>query len=183
MPTLSLRERKLIAIGLLIGLIGLVQLFIIGPLVGGFSDRAAERQALRDQYAHASRTIATIPRLRRLADANRTQLRAFTLAAPDPEKGGILLEDRLRAAVEGVGGELRASGHDGSDTSLSRANVAARMPLDQFVKLLALLQNQPPYLVIESLSIGADDALASQKAGPLDVKIEVSIPFVMAAAR
>ena len=56
------------------------------------------------------------------------------------------------------------------------------MPLDRLVKLLTLLQNQPPYLVIESLSIGADDALVSQKAEPLDVKIEASIPFVMAAA-
>ena len=183
MRTLSIRERKLIAIGVLFALFGLVELLIIGPLVSGFSDRATERQALRDQYAHASRTIATIPRLRRLGDANRSQLRTFTLSATDAEKAGILLEDRLRAGVESAGGELRVSGHDGSDATLSRANVAARMPLNQLVKLLALLQNQPPYLVIEALSIGADDALASQKAGPLDVKIEVSIPFVMAAAR
>lgn len=179
---MSARERKLIAFALLVGLVGLVQLLVIGPILSGFTDRAVQSEALRLQFAHDSRTIATIPQLRRLADANRTQLRDFAMAAPDPEKAGALLEDRLRAAAEGMGGELRASSHDGSNTALLRANMSVRMPLDRLVKLLALLQNQPPYLVIESLSIGADDALASQKAEPLDVKIEVTIPFVMAAA-
>jgi hypothetical protein len=182
MRSVSARERKLIAVALLLALVGLVQWLIIGPLLGGFSERAAQRSALQVQYEHASRTIATIPRLRRMAEVNRQELALFTIAASDAEKAGSLLEDRLRAAVEAKGGDLRASGHEGSDSALSKANVAARMPLDQLVKLLTQLQNQPPYLVIESLSIGADEALASQKAGPLDVKIEVSIPFVVAAS-
>lgn len=181
--SLSPRERKLIALLLLMGVIALIHIVIIQPLLNGFADRAAQREALRVEQQHFDRTLASLPRLRRLHEANSEKLRLITLQAANPDKAGMLLEDRLRVVSEAAGAELRTSNHEGSDQSIIRARATVQMPLAALVTLVERLQNQPPYLVIDRITITADEAFSSQNAGPLNARIETSIPFVAAARK
>jgi Type II secretion system (T2SS), protein M subtype b len=183
MASPTAREQRLLAILILLGVVLLLSIAIVMPLYQGFIDRAEQREMLRLQAQHYERTIASIPRLRRISEASRNAVRDFTMAAPTPDRGGVQLEERLHAGVRAVGGEFHASDHEGSDKHMLRARATARMTLPQLTSLLVLLQNDRPYLVIESLNITADDALVSQKAGPLDVKMEISIPFAVAQSR
>lgn len=181
MRVLSARERKLAAVALLIGAVVLAEGLVIQPILTGFAEREAERASLQTQLAHAEQTIAALPRLRRMARVETSQHRAFVISGATPDAAGSALEDRLRADVEAVGGEYRGSDHDGSAFDLVHAHAVVRMPIDKLSRWLERLENERPYLVVEQLAIGADAALASQKAETLDVKIDVSIPFIRAA--
>ena len=182
MRILSLRERRLVAVGLLVAAVAAVWMAVIGPILAGFAERAAARDSLQTQYAHAEQTIASLPRLRRLAKVSAGESRAFVMSAATPDAAGVMLEERLRAGVEAAGGEYRGGDHDGSAPDRIRARAVVRMPIDKLAVWLERLENQQPYLVVEQLGIGADAALASQKAESLDVKIETSIPFIRAAS-
>lgn len=183
MRMLSKRERRLVAVGGLVAAAGLLWLGVIDPVLSGFDERAQARDKLALQYAHNEQTIAALPRLRRLARQSAGESKAFALSAATPDAAGQLLEERMRASVEAGGGEYRAGDHDGTTPDRIHAHAVVRMPVDKLVTWLERLQNQQPYCVVEQLGIGADAALASQKAENLDVKIEISIPFVRAASR
>ena len=58
----------------------------------------------------------------------------------------------------------------------ARAWVEARMTLPQMIATLEKVQNQPPYLVVNSLTISADRALQSGKLDLMDIRIEASSP-------
>ena len=57
------------------------------------------------------------------------------------------------------------------------------LTLPQLVQLLARLQNQPPYANVERLSIAADQAVISGQLEPVDVSLEISIPYFRASTR
>ena len=182
MMVLSARERKLVALGLLVGVVVLVEGLVVQPILSGFAERADERAGLALQFAHQEQTIASLPRLRQMARASAARQRAYVAMAASPDAAGSTLEDRLRLAAESVGGEYRAGDHDGTGPQRVRARAVVRMPIDKLALWLEHLENEQPYLVVEQLGIGADAALASQKAEALDVKIEVSVPFARASA-
>jgi general secretion pathway protein M len=183
MRALSRRERRLIAMLLLVALVALVQLAIIGPIIGGFSARAERREALRLTYQHNAGTIAGIPRLRRLAERQQGLVDAFTLAAPSSEAGGELLKERLQAAVEKAGGEFRGSEGIVAPRVWAGARVNARLSQPQLVALIAALENARPYLVVSALLVTADEALLVRGPSQLDVQIEATIPLRAAATK
>ncbi len=77
MTSLSDRERRLVAILILIALIALGWLAIVSPILSGFEARAAERERLTLVQASNERLIDNVARLRRTAEAqraNRTQV-------------------------------------------------------------------------------------------------------------
>ena len=182
MRPLSARERKLIAVALLIAAIALVWLAVVDPILSGFASRAGRREMLLQRQAYAQRMIASIPRLRRQAERQRSTLRDFAIAAPDAARAGDMLAERLRTAIESTGGEFRASDRAAAPPGLASVRVDARLSLDQLVALLGRLQNDPPFLVVESLTIAADRALIENSLGELDIRLEVSIPFGASAA-
>jgi len=178
---LSARERKLIAVALLLAAIAGLYLLVLQPILGGFAARAERRETLLAEYAHNDRTIASIPRLRRSVERNADQLQRFVIHAPDADRAGLLLEDRLRRAVEAAGGEFQSSEHAPTPAAGSvQARASARLTLAQTVMLLEQLQNTPPYLAIDALTLTAEDALSSTIIGPLEVRLDVSVPFVPA---
>lgn len=183
MRPLAKRERQGIAILLLVVMIALVQLVVVAPIVGGFTQRAERRTALERQYLANQRLAAMVPQLRRQAEQQRTQLQFYALIAPSPAVASTVLLDRLQKTVERVGGELRSTEEVTSQDDVVRGRVSARMTLSQLSTLLARLQNEAPYLVVSALSVSADQAVISRKLEPLDVALEVSVPLVRAAAR
>jgi Type II secretion system (T2SS), protein M subtype b len=180
---LAKRERQGIAILLLVALIALVQLVVIGPIVDSFAQRAERRAALEQQYLANQRLVTMVPRLRRQAEQQRSQLQFYAMVAPDPAVASTALLERLQKTLETAGGELRSVEEVSGDDGVIRGRVSARMTLAQLAGLLARVHNEPPYLSVSALAVNADQAVISRKLEPLDVSLEVSVPLVHAAAR
>lgn len=183
MRSLSARERKAVAILLLLAVLAAAQTLIVGPFLAGFAERAERRIRLTEQFQANQRLIASIPRLRRAAERQQADLHSFTLASRNEATAATMLQDRLLKAVDVVGGELRSNEEASIGNGSAGARVSAQLDLAQLSKLLAIVQDTPPYLSIDALSINADQALISRKLEPMDVALEVSIPLRPAAPR
>ncbi|RIA46316.1 type II secretion system (T2SS) protein M subtype b [Hephaestia caeni] len=181
-PTSS-RERRLLALLILMALVAFVWFAIVSPIVDGFSVRAERREQLNQRYLHNQRTIAAVPRLRRQAEEQRQHMDVFVLGAANAEAGREALKERLQRVVERVGGEVRAAVDAEGESGSVRAGISARMTLPQLIAALDQLQNTPPWLVLETLSVTANDALVTGQSSSMDVQVEASIPFRPAAAR
>jgi hypothetical protein len=183
MRPLSRRERRLVALLILAGLAALLWYGLVAPIAGGFANRAEQRAQLRLRYAHNVRTIALVPRLGKQAAREAAAAAPFRLAAPGVEQGRDALKDRLQRAVEAAAGEFRDVADVDGRPGWLRARVTARLTLSQLNLLLGQLQNNPPWLAIESLSISANDSLVTGQSSTMDVQLEASVPFRPAAAR
>jgi general secretion pathway protein M len=183
MRPLSRREARLIALLILVALIALLDLMVVAPIVSGFTDRAEQRELLLARYSANDRTIAAIPRLRRRAEAQGHALARFTLAAADSAGAAQNLRDRLQNAVTAIGGDFRGSADAPAAPGWASAHVDARLTQPQLAALLTNLENSPPFLIVNSLSVSADDALVTGTASTLDVQIEASVPVHLSAAR
>ncbi|NLS28365.1 hypothetical protein S2M10_33750 [Sphingomonas sp. S2M10] len=182
MRPLSARERRMVALLILFALIAALHLAVVQPVLDGFAQRAAERERLQLRYVHNLRAIAAIPRLRRQAERDRAALTGYVADASTAEAGRDLLRDRLQRAVAQVGGALGESEDAEGRPGWARVRAVVRCSYPQLVALLGLLQRQPPWLVIESLSITGQEGAAG--ATPLlDVDLDVSVPLRAAALR
>jgi type II secretory pathway component PulM len=177
MRPLSPRERRLVAIGLLVLAFAMVWLRLVQPLASGFAERAERREQLCARYAQNERLVGRIAALRRTAEAQQRQSSAFSVAAPNAEQAGERLKERLEASLAKAGGELRSSESVETAPGWVRASVTAVVSNDQLLDWLGQLTNEPPYLAMESLTIGADRAINSNQMDLLDVKLEASIPL------
>ena len=181
----------MVAMLLLLAFATLVYLVVIAPIIAGFAARGRQRDRLDIAYAHNRHVIDTIPRLRRDAlrqhaaaafvlDTGAVDTGAADTGAVDTGAAGAgrdRLTDRLQTIVEQAGGEFRA-GYDGEELpGWARVRATARMTLPQLTVALQQLRTTPPYPVIESLSIDAEDALVTGRSSILDVDIEASLPL------
>jgi hypothetical protein len=180
---MSPRERRLVALLVLVAMIALADLAVIAPIADGFADRARQREDLQARYYANDRIIAAIPRLRRQAEAQNKLLDHFALAAPDAGTASDMLREKLQAAVTAAGGDFRG-GEDMPPLPGSVATrVSARLSSAQLFTLLAQVQNAHPLITITALGVGADDALVTGQAATLDVRLEASVPYHPAPAR
>ena len=183
MKQMTPRERRLVAIGLLVAALAVVWLGLIQPLRAGFADRAERRAELAAQHARNQRLIARTASLRRTAEALRDRQSEFAVRAPDAEQGAEILRQRLEDSLTRAGGQLRSSETAEAPAGWVRASLSAESSHEQMIDLLQRLQTETPYLVIESLSIGADRALNSNRADLLHVKLEAALPLAPSQPR
>lgn len=176
MRRLSERERRLLAVGLLVLVVALAWLAVAAPIIGGFEARAEERRLLRATLARNERLLASLPQLRRRAEAQRREAGRYALPQADPAQAREALKARLAATLAAGGGEVRsvqdADGERPAGWVGARAD--ATVTLSQLHDSLERLGNEEPYVVIEYLSIGADRAFTTGVSGPLDVRVEVA---------
>lgn len=176
MNNLTARERKLVAIGLLVGLFALAWYLVISPILDGFAERRMAREELAVRFASNERLIASLPRLRKTIEARAAESRNFRMEGETLAAVTEALKERLGAQVAANGGELRAMQDVSDQPGWARAWVEARMTLPQLIATLETLQNQPPYLAVNALTISADRALQSGRLDLMDVRIEASSP-------
>ena len=180
MRQLSARERKLIAVLILVAAIALVLSLVISPIVSGFAERAARRDALIQTFHANEQRIAGIGALQAEAERQIGQIQALFLAAPDAETAGEALRSRIETAAQDLGADVRSSEAVPSEAAWARAAIDARMNHSQLANLLAKLNALRPALAVETITVIADDALTNTKSDMLDVRLEVSAPFVPA---
>jgi type II secretory pathway component PulM len=183
MKPLSTRERKFVAIGLLVAVFALVWLGALQPILGGFTARAEQQTLLANQYAQNERMIDRMAGLRRVAEDQRRLGTLYALDAANAEQASDKLKERLAASLEKAGGELRASETIDAPDGWVRVSATALVSNEQLAAWLGMLNNEQPYLVMESLTIVADRALNTGQLDLMDVKIETSIVLDQTNAR
>ncbi len=183
MRELSPRESRLLAVGLLLVVLLLVDLVVIQPLIDGFGDRARQRQELLARYSANERIIAAIPRLSRQAAMRSKQTALYTLVAADPAAATDSLRDRIQAAANTAGAEFRGSEDLGAAPGMVATRAALRVPAGKLAPLVIAIENSSPLVTVTGLSVSADDALLTGAAASLDVKLDIAIAFRPASAR
>jgi type II secretory pathway component PulM len=177
MTGLSDRERRLIALLILVAVIAAGWLAVLSPIIGGFQGRAAERERLALVQASNQRLIDNIARLRRQAEAQKADSARFHIIAATPEAAAEALKDRLSALLSAGGGEVRAMQDIEAGEGRVELRIEARVSEGALVPLLERLHNAEPLLIVTALSIaapGADPAAQSSQTRQLDVRIDVA---------
>lgn len=180
MRPLSPRERKLIALLILVLAVSLVLTVVIGPLVSGFAERAARREALVQTFQANERRIASLAALQAEAERQVGEMRARFIAAPDAEEAGETLRERIETIALTIGGDVKASEAIPAEQGWARAAIDARLSHAQLAVLLARLDAARPALAVDGLTVIADDALTNSRSDLLDVRLEATAPFVPA---
>jgi Tfp pilus assembly protein PilO len=180
MRPLSPRERKLVAVLILVLAISLVLTIVIGPVVSGFSDRAARREALVQTFHANEQRIGSLNALQAEAERQVGQMRALFMAAPDAEEAGEALRERIETAAQEAGGDIKTSEAVPAEQGWARAAVDVRMSHAQLATLLARLNALKPAIAVDTLTVIADDALTNSRSDLLDVRLEATAPFVPA---
>jgi type II secretory pathway component PulM len=177
MTGLSDRERRLIALLILVAVIAVGWLAVLSPIIGGFQARAAERERLALVEASNQRLIDNIAHLRRQAEAQKADSARFHIIAATPEAAAEALKDRLSALLSAGGGEVRAMQDIEAGEGRVELRIEARVGEGQLFPLLERLRNADPLLIVTALSIaapGADPAAQSSQTRQLDVRIDVA---------
>jgi general secretion pathway protein M len=180
MRPLSARERKLIAVLILVLAVSLVLAVVIGPVVGGFSDRAARAEGLIQTFHSGEQRIASLGALQAEAERQADQMKGLFMAAPDAAEASEALRERIEAAFQEGGADIKASEAVPAEDGWARTAIDARMSHAQLGALLARLNALKPALAVDSVTVIADDALTNYKSDLLDVRLEASAPFVPA---
>lgn len=184
MAGLSLRERRLVAVGLLVAALALAWLLVAAPLIDGFAARAAARDELLLRYARNARIIAQLPSVRRAAEQQRRTQSRFILVAPTPIAAADSLKERLAATVGASGGALRSvEDLAGTTPGQMRVRLDARLSPRQLSTVLTRLETEAPLLLFDSLTVSADQAFATSRAGPMDVRLEITAAIPAPAPR
>ena len=181
--SLSIRERRLIAVALLVALLALALYAVVLPLVDGFTDRTAAREALLETYRTDERAVAQLAALRRAADAQRRTVEPYRLTGRTAVIAADQLRERIGGAIVAAGGDLRGVEDVAATPGTIRVRTDARLTTPQLARVVAVLQNSPPLAVIDSLTVTADQALQTGRPGPMDVRLEISAPYPAAAPR
>ncbi len=176
MKPLTARERRLVALGLLVLAIGALWLLVLGPLIGGFIDRAQERRDLWAVYQRNERLISSLPALRATAEAQAKLAPRFVIGAPNDALAAQAFTDRLRKVLEDEGLTATAMeeipGEGGADSVKLRVDLT--LTLTQLYETVRRLQSEDAYVVVDYLSIAADRSLSAGRLAPLDVRLEIS---------
>ena len=168
MRPLNPRERRLLAIGLLLGALAVVWLAIIAPLVGGFFDRAAERRQLLATYQRNQRIMAAIPVWRAGAGAQRARAPRFAINAPSEQLAVEILKERLLHLATDEGFTINAMQDLQANAPAGKVRVRAdlQLSLTQLYESLRRLETEGSYVVVEYLSISADRAFQTGRLSP-----------------
>jgi type II secretory pathway component PulM len=175
MTSLSDRERRLIAILILIAVIALGWLAIIAPILSGFEARAAERERLALVQASNQRLIDNVVRLRRLAEAQKADMARFHVLAATPEAAAEQLKERVSALIGTAEGEVRAMQDVEAEVGRIALRIEARVDAGQLVRLLERLQNSEPLMVVSALSVSAPAVSSAETSAPSSRKLDVRL--------
>ncbi len=185
MRTLAPRERRLIAIGLLVALMAAIWLLLIAPVIGGFQARSTERLSLLARYRSNQHLLASIPSLRQATLDQRHTASLYQITAPTQAAAVEALKQRLDGGLADAGGTVSGVQPVQADIPPGWISVRAdaQINLTQLTQALQQLENEAPYVVVEYVSINADRALRAGRAQPLDVRLQVSALFHPAPVR
>jgi general secretion pathway protein M len=179
MRPLQPRERKIVALGVLVGLLAGIWLALVAPLLDGFQARAQRREQLLSEHQANRRLLDSVPTLQAAALEQRRTASLYQISAPTAAVATEALKQRLSTALSGAGGAVGAVQpvQAGVPAGWVSARAEVQIGLPQLVAAIRQLENEGPYVVVQYLSIQADRAASTGRAAPLDVRLQVSALF------
>ena len=161
MNGLSSRERRLVAVLILVALIALVWLAIVSPILTGFADRAAERERLALVQASNARLMQNLPRMRRQAEEQKADRARFRLIAATPGAASEQLKELVSGFVGEVGGEVRALQDIEGPEGQVQVRLEARISARRLPGLLDRIRRAEPLLIVRSAVLSTPGAAGS----------------------
>ena len=127
--------------------------------------------AVSDRLERYRRVAAQAPEYRKALDAMREKDgRRFFLKNTAPNLAGAELQEYVRAAIEGNAGRITTSSNQGArdDGRFKQIIVTVQFfaTTPALQKILHAIEAQPPYLVVENISIRPINAFRGFKPGP-----------------
>jgi len=185
MRPMSPRERRLVAVGVLVGAIGAAWLLVVGPIVGGFQAREDERQAVLERHERNQRLLSSVASLHETWAAQRRSSAAFRITAPSAGMAAEALKQKLVARLGEAGGVVTAAQEVRSDVRPGWVSVRAdaTLTLTQLNTCLRRIENEAPYIVVDYASISADEAFRTGRSSPLAVRLQISALHAVPASR
>lgn len=179
MKRMNPRERKIVAIGILVAILAGAWLAVVNPIRLGFVAREAERRALIATYQRNQRLLGGIPLWRTDADLQRRTGTRYAIAAPSPSRAAELLRERVGRVIAQQGGTLRSVQDQAADARPGwvRVRADASLSINQLHEALRRLQLEEPNVVVEYISVAAGRAGQSGLTPAIDVRLEVSARF------
>jgi hypothetical protein len=183
---MSGRERRLVALVVLVAMLAGAWLLVVDPVAGGYVRRQDERRHLLSRLDRYERLIAAMDRWRSVAEGQAATVSRFALQAPTEALAVEALKERLVAVVEAEGGSVVAvrglEPEDGAGGGAKEAKVRADLILsyEQLYGGLRRLAQGEPYVTVDYLSIAADRALVTGRLEPLDATVVVRVPLRLA---
>ena len=178
MRPLSARERKLVAIGILVAAFAALWLGLISPVLVGFADRAEVRGQLQAQYARNARVLMAIPIWKHEVLAQQRDAARFEFRAATADLAAHQLQQYLVRTLNSAGGVLRSTGvMDGVSPGTVRARADAQLSMAQLNQVLKRLESGEPYVVVEYLSVGASRALETGHLATMDIRIQLAAAY------
>ena len=178
MRPLAQRERRIVALSVLLLLVALVVLGLIVPVLGGMTARAIERSELSETYVRNQRVLAGIPVWRSQAVEQKSNAQNYAIVAPTEALAAEMLKQRINRMANEEGGTVQTVSEIQGDAPEGWVKVRADLQLTiaQLYKSLTRLESEAPYVVVGYLSVAADRASKTGHAAPMDVRIEISAP-------
>jgi general secretion pathway protein M len=185
MKPMTPRERRLVAVGLLVLAVAGVYLLILGPVVGGVFERAQQKRDLRETYVRNSRLIGALPALRAAAEAQRASSPRFAQPAQNEIIAAEALKERLQRIAVDEGFTVRAIDDLQADAPQGAVKLRAdlTLTLTQFYETIRRLQNEDTYVVVDYTAISADRSYGANRLEPLDVRLELEAAWRPTGAR
>ncbi|MEJ1970190.1 MAG: type II secretion system protein GspM [Rhizomicrobium sp.] len=178
MRPLAARERSLVAIALLLAGAAAVWNFVAVPVAEGFAERAERRAELRATYVRNDRVLAGLPGWRMEAEQQAQTAARFAIDAPSTVVGVQALTTRLSQSVRGAGGSVLSSQQAQMSLPDGWIGISSnlRLNMTQLNAVLARLQSEEPYVVVDYLSIGVEPRRQPGEAQSLVVRLDISSP-------
>ncbi len=177
MRPLEPRERKVIAVAILLAALVAVWYALVDPLIGGFIGRAEERSELATAYQKNQRILAGIATWRGEADEQASTQSQYAIVAPTKVLAAENLKQRLNRLANAVGGSVQAvSDLPAEGEGWVRVRADMQLTMSQLYKSLSRLENEAPYVVVGYVSVVADRAVQTGHLATMDVRIEVTAP-------
>lgn len=173
----SPRERRLVAVGVLVALLLLAVFGVILPITSGFSDRADQREQLADDLQRGDRLLASRAFWLAAAARQRADRARYAIVAPTPSAATEIATERATAVIRSTGGEVRTVREQPSIPDTSRLRVEARLSLTQLVAALRIFESGQLSPVI-AVSIDAGQASGAGRLAPLEVRIDLAYRHV-----
>lgn len=185
MRPLAPRERRLVAVAVLLGLIGFCWLALVAPILNGFQVREEQRQAALDRHERNQRLLAGLPVTRAALAEQRRSSPAFKITAPDQTTAVEALKQRLTAALNQEGGVVNAAEEVRAEVPPGWVSVRAdaMITLTQLNASLGRIENETPYVVVEYVAISAEQSTRTGRPGPLAVRLQISARHAASALR
>lgn len=183
MNALSPRERRLTAVAILVALVAALWFGVILPIAGGFADRSERKEDLARSHAINAAAIARLPQWRVRWARLLRDMPDFALAADGRDDAGTMLRGQLAGVARRNDAVIKNVQDEPAPPGWARVRLDASADLSQLTHLLTGIENQRPVLIVESLTVSADQAFRTGQLAPMDVRIEITAPFQPLARR